>query len=183
MSLVVFYWFLLILLISTRFGDPRIRGPPSVRANEPVGGVGGTAALKIAIRLRRIEIGEKFKNIRNQRLRKLPSHQKKIDGKKIWRNRFFGVVRSGGFRPGREIPSPAGEISEQILEIRGGFPRFSKIKNIFEENIKKSRGFSIFWEPRAWIPFHFTFFIFISLIFYWFLLIFINSHQVRGPAD
>ena len=74
--LLVFYGFLLILLISTRFGDPRIRGPPNVRTNEPVGGVGGTAALKIAIRLRRIEIGEKFKNIRNQRLRKLASHQK-----------------------------------------------------------------------------------------------------------
>ena len=29
---------------------------------------------------------------------------------------------------GREIPSPAGEISEQILEIPGEFPRFPKKK-------------------------------------------------------
>ena len=118
-----------------------------MRANEPVGGVGGTAALKIAIRLRRIEIGEKFKNIRNQRLRKLPSHQKNFDGRGCPGNRFFGAVRFGGFRPGREIPSPAGEISEQILEIRGGFPRFSKKKTFpkkFEENIEISKGFSIF---------------------------------------
>jgi len=47
---------------------------------------------------------------------------------------------------GRELPSPAGEISEQILEIRGDFPRFPKKKTFskkFKENIQVSKGFSL----------------------------------------
>ena len=59
--------------------------------------------------------------------------KKNFDGRGSAGNRFFGVVRFGGFRPGREIPSPAGEISEQILEIRGGFPRFSKKKTFLRK--------------------------------------------------
>ena len=126
--------------------------------------------------------------------------KKNFEGRGSAGNRFFGAVRFGGFRPGREISSPAGRSRARPARSRSRFSRsgeisrdFQKKKTFsrkFEENIKISKGFSTFWEdfgriplPRAWISLDFL------LIFYWFLLIslisidFIDFHQVRGPAD
>ena len=56
-------------------------------------------------------------------------------------NRFFEMLRLGGFGTGREVLSPAGEISEEILEIPGGFLRFSWQFQGFLRILKNFKGF------------------------------------------
>ena len=93
-------------------------------------------AFRIVIQTRKLTIAKKFLHRWNHIENLHPS------------GLFIQKVKFCDFRPisqgpwilgeaevgqlGREIPSPAGEISEQILEIPGEFPRFLK-KNIFEE--------------------------------------------------
>jgi len=56
-------------------------------------------------------------------------------------NRFFEMLRLGGFGTGREALSPAGEIAEEILEIPGEFSRFSWKFQGFLRILKNFKGF------------------------------------------
>ena len=128
--------------------------------------------FKKCIRLRKIEIGRKFQNLANQRLRNLASHAK----------HFFRFLRSRepkcrgpedavGFDKNRRSGrfEPAGELSERIGEILGAISRILKILEGFS---KKNQGFSRFWKdlqrigkPQALFSLDFLGFPFISYRF------------------
>ena len=67
--------------------------------------------------------------------------KKNFDGRGSAGNRFFGVVRFGGFRPGREISSPAGRSRARPARSRSRFSRSWKDFRDFQEIMKNFSGF------------------------------------------
>ena len=96
----------------------------------PASGVLATVALKSLNRLRKIENGRKFKNIRNQRFGNHPSQQKKISPQK-------SIL--GGPELGRAGPSSPELAGAGPRSNREDFLRFSR----FPRNFFKKKGF---WE-------------------------------------
>ena len=121
---------------------------PLLMTIEPIGGAWGTSAFKMCIRLRKIEIGMKFKNLGHQRLRNHASDAKHFFGFLSPRKPEFRGAEDAGRRalggdsrdPGRIFWNfqdsgriPKGE--SRIFKVLEGFPK------VLEPQAMVSNGF------------------------------------------